>query len=52
MKQFFIDNKNTKARVCEWGREENPTIICFHGLGGTNLSFLELGELLKDKYHI
>ncbi|HCJ56569.1 MAG TPA: hypothetical protein DHV55_03755, partial [Clostridiaceae bacterium] len=52
MKQFFINNKNTKARVCKWGRKENPTIIYFHGLGGTSLSFLELGELLKDRYHI
>jgi len=52
MKQHFLNNNNTKARVCEWGRKENPAIICFHGLGGTNLSFLELGELLKDKYHV
>ena len=52
MEQIFINNENIRARVCKWGREENPTIICFHGLGSTNLSFLELGELLKDKYHI
>lgn len=52
MKQLFINNKNLEARACVWGRKENPMIICFHGLGGTNLSFLELGELLKDKYYI
>lgn len=40
------------VRVCKWGSDDNPTIICFHGLGSTNLSFLEIGELLKDKYHI
>lgn len=52
MKQHFLTTSNTRVRVCEWGRKENPTIICLHGLGGTNLSFLELGELLKDKYYI
>ncbi|MBS4536681.1 hypothetical protein GOQ29_13740 [Clostridium sp. D2Q-14] len=52
MKQHFLDNNNTKVRVCEWGRKENPTIICLHGLGSTNFSFLELGELLGNKYHI
>lgn len=52
MKQHFLNNNNTKVRVCEWGRKENPTIICLHGLGSTNLSFLELGELLKDNYYI
>lgn len=52
MKQFFINNKDIKARVCECGNKENPTIICMHGLGSTNLSFLELGELLSDRYHI
>lgn len=52
MKQHFLNTNNTRVRVCEWGIKENPTIICLHGLGGTNLSFLELGELLKDKYYI
>lgn len=52
MKQHFLNNNNTKVRVCEWGIKENPTIICLHGLGSTNLTFLELGELLKDKYYI
>lgn len=52
MEQFFINNENMNVRVCKWGSDDNPTIICFHGLGSTNLSFLEIGELLKDKYHI
>lgn len=52
MKQLFINNENLKVRVCEWGSNINPTIICIHGLGGTNLSFLELGELMSDEYHI
>lgn len=52
MKQSLLNNKNIEAWVSEWGSKENPTIICFHGLGSTSLSFLELGELLKDKYHI
>ncbi len=52
MKQLFINKENLKVRVCEWGSSINPTIICIHGLGSTNLSFLELGELMSDKYHI
>ncbi|MGO1372399.1 MAG: alpha/beta hydrolase [Senegalia sp. (in: firmicutes)] len=52
MNQFFINQENVCARVCEWGSKDNPTIICIHGLGSTNLSFLEVGELLSDKYHI
>jgi pimeloyl-ACP methyl ester carboxylesterase len=52
VKQFFIDHENTKARISEWGCKGNPTIICIHGLGSTSLSFLELGELLSNKYHI
>ncbi|RDY25640.1 alpha/beta hydrolase [Romboutsia weinsteinii] len=52
MTQLFINNENLKVRVCEWGSKKNPTIICIHGLGSTNLSFLELGELLSDKYHV
>ena len=52
MTQLFINNENLKVRVCEWGSNKNPTIICIHGLGSTNLSFLELGELLSDKYHV
>lgn len=52
MKQLFINNGNLKVRVCEWGSNINPTIICIHGLGSSNLSFLELGELMSDTYHI
>lgn len=52
MKQLFINDGNLKVRVCEWGSNLSPTIICIHGLGSTNLSFLELGELMSDKYHI
>ncbi|WP_242311060.1 alpha/beta fold hydrolase [Bacillus cereus group sp. BfR-BA-01331] len=27
-------------------------MICFHGLGSTKLSFIEIAKLLKDHYHI
>ena len=50
--QFFINNKNIHVRVNEWGNILKPTIICIHGLGSTSLSFIELGEILKDEYHI
>lgn len=52
MKEFYINRGGIEARIHEWGSEENPTIICFHGLGSTSLSFIELGYLLKDRYHI
>ncbi|CAM4273101.1 alpha/beta hydrolase [Bacillus manliponensis] len=52
MKNFFIEFHGYKASVCEWGDKNNPQIICFHGLGSTKLSFIEIAERLKDKYHI
>lgn len=52
MKEIFINKDGIEARIHEWGNEENPTIICFHGLGSTSLSFIELGHLLKNEYHI
>jgi len=52
MKEFYANNDETKARIHEWGNEDFPTIICLHGLGSTSLSFIELGQLLENKYHI
>ena len=52
MKEFFINKDGIEARIHEWGNRENTTIICFHGLGSTSQSFIELGELLKNEYHI
>lgn len=52
MKEVYINKDGILARTYQWGNEENPTIICFHGLGSTSLSFIELGYLLKNEYHI
>lgn len=52
MKQYFIESGNFMAHISEWGKEENPTIFCLHGLGSTSLSFLEVSEMLSDRYHI
>lgn len=52
MKELYINKDGIKARIHEWGNEKNTTIICFHGLGSTSLSFIELGHLLKNEYHI
>ncbi|MGL4374537.1 MAG: alpha/beta fold hydrolase [Turicibacter sp.] len=41
-----------KTRIHEWGNRENPTIVCLHGLGSTSLSFIELAEMLRNKYHL
>ncbi len=48
----MTEKKNKFIRYHEWGDRENPTIICLHGLGSSSMSFIELGELLKDKYRI
>jgi pimeloyl-ACP methyl ester carboxylesterase len=52
MKEIYISKDGIEARIHEWGNEENPTIICFHGLGSTSLSFIELGYLLEKDYHV
>ncbi|MCP1164305.1 MULTISPECIES: alpha/beta fold hydrolase [Bacillus] len=52
MNHFFVAFGEYEASVCEWGDKSNPQIICFHGLGSTKLSFIEIAELLKDKFHI
>lgn len=52
MKEVYINKNGIEARFHQWGNEENTTIICFHGLGSTSLSFIELGYLLKNDYHI
>lgn len=52
MKEIFINKDYIKARIHQWGDKENPTIICFHGLGGTSLSFIELGYLLRKEYNV
>ncbi|MCU5097145.1 alpha/beta fold hydrolase [Bacillus wiedmannii] len=52
MNHFFVEFGEYEASVCEWGDKSNPQIICCHGLGSTKLSFIEIAELLKDKFHI
>ncbi|MCC2324044.1 alpha/beta fold hydrolase [Bacillus wiedmannii] len=52
MNHFFVEFGEYEASVCEWGDKSNPQIICFHGLGSTKSSFIEIAELLKDKFHI
>ena len=52
MKEIYVNKDGIEARFHEWGNKENPMIICFHGLGSTSLSFIELGYLLKNEYHI
>lgn len=51
MKQYCIAINDMKVGFTEWGFKDNETIICLHGLGGSSLSFIEIGEMLQDKYH-
>ncbi len=50
--EYFIDIENKKTRIVEWGDKSKKTIFCIHGLGSTALSFIEIGEILRNKYHI
>lgn len=52
MNELYLNKGKTKVRIHEWGSKDCPTILCLHGLGSTSLSFIELGHLLKNKYHI
>ncbi|MCM1989000.1 alpha/beta hydrolase [Oceanirhabdus seepicola] len=52
MNQFFVGIGEYKARVCEWGDKNNSDIVCFHGMGSTCMSFIEVAENLKDSYHV
>lgn len=52
MKEPFIEIEDKYVRLHEWGYKEKPIIICLHGLGSTSLSFIEIGNMIKDKYHI
>jgi len=52
MKEYIEYFKNYSANVYTWGDIEKPQIICFHGLGSTGLSFIEIAEYLKDTYYI
>jgi pimeloyl-ACP methyl ester carboxylesterase len=51
MKKYYIETKDMKVGITEWGCKNNETIVCIHGLGGSSLSFIEIGEKLQDKYH-
>lgn len=52
MKQHIVEFGKYKTRVCEWGDQSKPQLICIHGLGSTNLSFIEIAALLQGTYHI
>lgn len=52
MKKFYVDINNKKIGITEWGNSKKETIICLHGLGGSSLSFIEVGDMLADKYHL
>ncbi|MFI8685928.1 alpha/beta hydrolase [Rossellomorea sp. NPDC077527] len=52
MKEIFLSIDNYRVRGHVWGEDHSPTIVCLHGLGNTSLSFIELGEKLKDEYRV
>lgn len=52
MEETFLLIDNYRVRCNIWGEYNSPTIVCLHGLGNTGLSFIEIGEELKNEYKI
>lgn len=52
MKEQIIHIDGYRVRVNTWGDTHLPTIVCLHGLGNSSLSFIEIGEELKDEFHL
>jgi pimeloyl-ACP methyl ester carboxylesterase len=50
MKEQIIHIDGYRVRINTWGETHLPTIVCLHGLGNSSLSFIEIGEELKDEY--
>ena len=52
MKRYTITCQQPSVHITEWGNEQLPTIVCFHGLGSTSLSFIEIAEALADEFRL
>lgn len=52
MKRYTITCQHQSVHITEWGNEQFPTIVCFHGLGSTSLSFIEIAEALADEFRL
>ncbi|WP_409296787.1 alpha/beta fold hydrolase [Peribacillus sp. SCS-26] len=52
MKQSTVRIEGKNVHYYEWGTKNKQAIVCFHGLGNSGASFLELAEHLMDHYHI
>lgn len=52
MKRYTITCQQQSVHITEWGTEQLPTIVCFHGLGSTSLSFIEIAEALADEFRL
>lgn len=52
MKRYIITCQQQSVHITEWGNEQLPMIVCFHGLGSTSLSFIEIAEALADEFRL
>ncbi|WP_290787093.1 alpha/beta fold hydrolase [Exiguobacterium sp. UBA7533] len=52
MKRYTITCQQQSVHITEWGNEQLPMIVCFHGLGSTSLSFIEIAEALADEFRL
>lgn len=52
MKEIFLSINDYRVKCHVWGESHSPCIVCLHGLGNTSLSFIEIGEELKEEYQV
>ena len=52
MKRYTITCQQQSVHITEWGTQDLPTIVCFHGLSSTSLSFIEIAEALAGEFRL
>lgn len=52
MKNINLCIEEFRVHGYEWGKDNQQTIVCLHGLGNSGAAFSELAEYLEDQYQI
>jgi Alpha/beta hydrolase family len=48
----FVVVDDRQVHYLEWGVSTAPPVLCLHGGGQTAYMWEELGEALRDRYHV
>ncbi len=48
----FVIVDDRQVHYLEWGRVSAPPVLCLHGGGQTAYMWEELGEVLRNRYHV